>query len=153
MNQQVDPDVADSLDGLIRAIHRAYRIRLDQRGLDLTPPEAQALRFLERNPGACLYHLVEETGRDKAQVTRTMRALEDKGMVVRERDPDDQRCHRLNLSEHGRETRAVIGEIRTGIEARLFADLGIRDQRRLGTLLQRCLASLQGDEEPARRAG
>lgn len=150
MNEQVDPDVADSLDGLIRAVHRAYRIRLDERGLDLTPPETQALRFLERNPGACLYHLVEETGRDKAQVTRTMRALEDKGMVVRERHPDDQRCHRLHLSDHGLATRAVIGEIRTDIEARLFAGLGIREQRRLGSLLQCCLASLQGDEESGR---
>lgn len=146
MHRNFDPDVADSLDGLIRAINRAYRIRLNERGLDLTPPEIQALRFLERRPGARLHHLVAETGRDKAQITRTMRALEDKELVAREQDPDDQRCHRLNISEDGHEICLALQEIRTDIEARLFAGLGAGEQRRLATLLRRCLATLQSAE-------
>lgn len=149
MHRNFDPDVADSLDGLIRAINRAYRIRLNERGLDLTPPETQALRFLERQPGARLHHLVAETGRDKAQITRTMRALEDKGLVARLPDPDDQRCHRLHLSDEGHELSLTLQEIRTGIEARLFAGLGSGEQRRLATLLRRCLAGLQSTDRAA----
>ncbi|MEX1081613.1 MAG: MarR family transcriptional regulator [Halofilum sp. (in: g-proteobacteria)] len=143
MHETVDPDVADSLDGLIRAIHRDYRVGLNERGLDLGPPELQALRFLERNPGGRLHQLVAETGRDKAQITRTMRALEDGGLVTRTRDPDDQRCHRLQLSESGRETVAIIREVRSDIEGRLFAELDAGEQRHLASLLQRCLGSLQ----------
>lgn len=150
MHKTFDPDVADSLDGLIRAINRAYRIRLNERGLDVTPPEIQALRFLERQPGARLHHLVAESGRDKAQITRTMRTLEDRNLVTREQDPDDQRCHRLQLSDEGHELCLTLQEIRTDIEARLFARLGTGEQRRLATLLQRCLGSLQSaDHEPA----
>lgn len=149
MHRNFDPDVADSLDGLIRAINRAYRLRLNERGLDLTPPETQALRFLERQPGARLHHLVAETGRDKAQITRTMRALEDKGLVAREHDPDDQRCHRLRLSEEGHELGLTLQEIRTEIEAQLFAGLGTGEQRRLATLLRRCLDSLQSADHTA----
>lgn len=146
MHKSFDPDVADSLDGLIRAINRAYRLCLNERGLDLTPPETQALRFLERQPGARLHHLVAETGRDKAQITRTMRALEDKGLVTREHDPDDQRCHRLRLSDEGHALGLTLEEIRTEIEARLFAGLGSGEQRRLARLLRRCLASLQSSD-------
>lgn len=146
MNETIDPDVADSLDGLIRAIHRAYRAGLNARGSDLGPPEVQALRFLERNPGSRLHHLAAETGRDKAQITRTMRALEDRSLVTRTADPDDQRCHRLHLSETGREVHAMIHEVRTGLEARLFAELDIDEQRQLASLLQRCLNSLQSPD-------
>lgn len=149
MHRNFDPDVADSLDGLIRAINRAYRVRLNERGLELTPPETQALRFLERQPGARLHHLVAETGRDKAQITRTMRTLEDQGLVERVPDPDDQRCHRLHLSEDGHETCLTLQEIRTGIEAQLFAGLGTGEQRRLATLLRRCLATLQSADHAA----
>lgn len=146
MRETVVPDVADSLDALIRAINRAYRARLNERGIDLTPPEIQALRFLTRNPGAGPQRLAAESGRDKAQITRTIQALEDRGLVLRGRDPDDQRCHRLELSRHGQHTCAVIREIRRTIEARLFAELDTAEQRQLATLLRRCLAPLQAED-------
>lgn len=142
-----EPDVGDSLDAMIRAINRAYRLRLNDSMLaDLTLPELQALRFLERRPGAGLHHLAAETGRDKAQVTRAVRALEKRGLLLRQRDPADQRCHQLELTRDGRAACHLLKDIRTDLEAHMFAQLDRGERKQLSALLQRCLQGLQAGD-------
>lgn len=143
MTVTVDPNLADSMAGLIRAIRREYRRQLRYRGLDLTLFEIQALEILERDPGARLYQLVDETGLDKAQVTRATKALENKGLIGRERDPEDQRCFRLYLSVEGSRVRGEIRGIRADIEERLYSGLDDHEQTQLAALVGRCLSSLQ----------
>ena len=70
----------------------------------LNPAQWEALRYLaranrySRSPGS----LAEYLGCTKGTISQTLIALEQKGYVVRERDPVDRRGMRLELSEAGR---------------------------------------------------
>lgn len=139
------PDVAEALEGLLHVMKRAYRHGLAAHGVDLSPYEIHALLFAGREAGAGLHQLAQDSGRDKAQVTRTTKALEDKGLLSRERDPADQRCCSLVLTPRGRALHDVVRAVRADIDDRLFRDLAAGEQRRLAELLGRCRAGLEGD--------
>jgi len=137
------PDVAEALEGLIHVMKRVYRRGLAAQGVDLSPYEIHALLFAGRESGAGLHQLAQDSGRDKAQVTRTTKALEHKGLLSRERDPADLRCCRLVLTRRGRELYDIIREVRAGIDVRLFADLDAAEQKKLSELLERCRLGLE----------
>ncbi len=88
-------DLIDRLGRLVRSQEQAG---------GLNPAQWEALRYLaranrfSRSPGA----LAEFLGSTKGTASQTVLALERKGLVRRERDPDDRRAVRLGLTGAGR---------------------------------------------------
>lgn len=73
------------------------------------------LDIIAMNPGCTITKMSEMLGVTKATVTMTVNRLVDKGMVVRERTPEDGRVRKLFLSERMREaydrTDGIISEL------------------------------------------
>lgn len=80
------------------------------------------LDLIAFNPGCTVTQLAEVLGVTKATVTVTVNRLVDKGMVVRERSPDDGRVRHLRLSEGMRraygESEGVMAWLSTELESR-----------------------------------
>ncbi len=139
--------VGEALDSLILVLKRELFRNLGRRGIKLTLPELQALRLLRRQPGMSLHCIVQETGRDKGQVTRKVKALEAKGLVRRERDSQDHRAFRLFLTEDGEAMERVFCEIRSSMDKRLFSPLSDKEGRQMTALLTKCLRSFLAEED------
>lgn len=134
-------DAGEALDALIAAMRQAMLDELKQRDLGLTLPELQALRLLCHEPGISLRCIVRATSRDKAQVTRKIKALEAKGLVRRERDPQDHRAFCLYLTDKGRAVEAAYRAARASLDERLLSALSAREAGQLTALLNKCLAA------------
>jgi DNA-binding MarR family transcriptional regulator len=64
----------------------------------------------------------------KQAMTSLVKACEQDGLVVRDRDPADGRAFRVSLTGRGRELRAVAGELLRELDRELVAVLGRRDR-------------------------
>lgn len=79
----------------------------------LTPATAGVLRILAREPGLSQRALATRLGSAPSRVVVLVDALEQAGLVVRVRDPEDRRNHRLEVTEAGR---ATLGALRAAAE-------------------------------------
>src|ERR1700737_5318359 len=108
--------------------------------LDLAPVQAKALHELNVDPPISMRELAERLKSDPSNVTGLIDRLEARGLVERRPDPTDRRIKGLALTSAG-------ANLRERLFARLYAappaiaHLPERDQRLLGDILQRILAS------------
>lgn len=135
-------DVEHALEHLILEYRREFLAALAAAGLALSPAEIRVLRLLHRSPGCSLQHLVQGTGRDKAQVTRRVRALEERGLLRRERHTVDQRSFRLFLTAKGGQLEKSVRAVRSSVNRKLFSGLDSSEREQLRRLLDRCIEAL-----------
>jgi DNA-binding MarR family transcriptional regulator len=119
---------------------------------DLTTPEFVTLRVLRREPEP---HVMTPSALHETLVlspggmTKILKQLEAKGLVVRRGDVADKRRNLVELTPRGRSTiGAVQNAVRQFDVALLQRTLTDREQERLGQLLRKLLVSL----EPQHRA-
>jgi DNA-binding MarR family transcriptional regulator len=89
--------------------------------------------------------LAEQAGTDPMMTSQVVRALERKGLVVREPDPDDSRARRLGLTAGGRRLARKAIDVVEAADAEFFA--AARDPDRLPAELM-ALAALEGRPVP-----
>ena len=111
--------------------------------VSLGPPDIGLLQFLLNTPGATPRCLARHQARDKAQLTRKIKALEAQGLIRREADPDDGRKVRLFLSEQGQAMADAAEQIRRAAFAELLQGLSRSEQEQLLGLLQKCQQPLE----------
>jgi DNA-binding MarR family transcriptional regulator len=146
---KVNQNSVSSAQDLFEAIHAVmhlYRARQMRAPAgaepELTHMEGKVLGFFARHPGATLSDLVAHSGRDKAQLTRLIRALRERGLLEARADELDRRSTRLRLSPGGEAIHA--GWHRHGAEAAEEALAGVPEAERgqLLMLLERVRANL-----------
>ncbi|MEM6290525.1 MAG: MarR family transcriptional regulator [Myxococcota bacterium] len=128
-----DHELAILLDRLMRrfgaGIHQRART-VDVHGVG--PLGGMLLTQLaEMNP-ARLSDLVSSMHRDKSQMTRVVRRLEQSGLLMRSQDPDDGRAVVVSLTPAGLEQVRVIREVMSDVVGELFKPL---DDESRATLL------------------
>ncbi len=107
--------------------------------LGLSEPQALALRALDPDEPVAMCRVAEALACDPSNVTGIVRRLESRGLVARNRDPEDRRVRRLALTAAGREQRARLIE-RLAEPPPGIRDLPPGDQRTLHRILERALA-------------
>jgi DNA-binding MarR family transcriptional regulator len=131
----------------IHAIMHLYRSQ-QYRGLrgephELTHMENKVLDFFARQPGSTLTDLVAHSGRDKAQLTRLIRGLREKGLLEARVDEGDRRSTRLQLTA---EAAAIHEEVRrhsTRLAGLALEGLSDAEQSQLAALLDKVRANLE----------
>ena len=95
-------------DALAYRIYRVSRLLRQHLGqvlqdlhLDLSAEQYFLLYRLTQQPGCSQQALADPILGDYPNITRLLDALEKKGFVQREPDPDDRRRHRIHLSKKG----------------------------------------------------
>ncbi len=149
------PDTAltDSAARLRMAIVRTAR-RLRQEaaggGAELTPTAASALATVERHGPLMPSELAEIERVKRPTATRTLRVLEEAGLVDRAPDPDDGRSALVTVNAAGRERLRRLRGRKNAYLARRMRDLPASDLE----ALERAAAILEQIlEEPRAKRG
>ncbi|HSI57288.1 MAG TPA: MarR family transcriptional regulator [Ideonella sp.] len=130
----------DALDHLHELMHQ-YRSHMhgltrdDDNGLG--PMEARALGFFARHPDATATELVQHSRRDKAQITRLVKLLLERGLLEVVPDPADRRSKRLRLTEAGRAVQRKMQQHRKRLAEQLVAGFSERELTQLLGLMKR----------------
>ncbi|MCC2974381.1 MarR family transcriptional regulator [Massilia sp. IC2-476] len=104
---------------------------------ELSHMENRALGYIARHPGATQRDLAERSGRDKAQVTRLVQGLREKGLVEVRADELDRRSTRLHLTPAGAVVYAEVRRHGEQLAAQALAGLDGTERAQLEALLGR----------------
>jgi DNA-binding MarR family transcriptional regulator len=115
--------LADGLRPAVMQLARRLRqVRAD--GLDLTPSQLSAMGILARGDDQPIGALAAAERVAAPSMTRTVNALEERGLVVRTPDPADRRQSLVSLTASGRELLLLNRRRRSEWLAQRIADLG-----------------------------
>jgi MarR family transcriptional regulator, lower aerobic nicotinate degradation pathway regulator len=123
------------------------RVNPDLLGMDLRL--LMALSYLGDHDGAPQQELVDALCMDAKNVVLLLNELEDSGQLVRRRDPEDRRRHRVHITEAGREALGRARDAMDAVENEVLQALDAEERATLVTLLAR---ALQGVEHVAEAA-
>jgi len=112
---------------------------------ELRPGHFAALVVIEAHPGLSQTALGGAIGRDKSTLTPTLRELERRGLLRRERAAGDRRSYALMLTEAGREALATLTRSAAAHEEALDALVGDGDRAAFLATLRRLIAGLEGE--------
>ncbi|CDF81821.1 MarR family winged helix-turn-helix transcriptional regulator [Pseudomonas sp. QL9] len=146
MTRSLNPDLPLSLMALFDHMRASLLQGLNAQGIDLAPPDIRLLELIGASEGLNLQDVGRQMCRDKALITRKVREMEERGLVRRERNPDDQRSFQLFLTDAGKAVDSLTQRILAETHENLFAPLNDAEQATLATLLRRCLDSLPGED-------
>jgi DNA-binding MarR family transcriptional regulator/GNAT superfamily N-acetyltransferase len=120
---------------VLRRFNRTYTQRigaLDESFLGLgLPLGASRLVFEIGEAGATVRDLRARLGLDSGQLARTLRRLEEEGLVTLAPDPADRRRRTVRLTDRGRTFRGRLDDRSEQLAARLVAPLTPRQKQRL----------------------
>lgn len=122
----------DDLVSLLGEVSAAFQTRLQElgaiRALGLAPFQGQLLAILYRRPGSSQQELASWTGRDKAQIARTIRELKAAGLLTSTAHESDWRSHRLSLTEEGERACALLLKERAALSRTATAKLSFEER-------------------------
>jgi DNA-binding MarR family transcriptional regulator len=125
---------------LVRA---ALRLRLlgntllQEAGFDITVDQWGILNLLWEADGQTPVELARRAGKDKPNVTRLLKILEEKELVTRHPDAQDRRSHRILLTEVGAALKVPLLDLGTKCLERACQGLSNQDVEALKSLLNR----------------
>lgn len=134
-----DPAAAETLSEGFWSVARQLR-ETDQQVLapwDITPAHSRALRILSRHGTMRLSALSDHLHIAPRSTTEVVDALESRGLVRRQPDPDDRRATLVALTEHGTGVLDAIGVARGTEAERIFSRLSQADRAHLTRILRK----------------
>lgn len=108
----------------------------DEAEQGLGPLHLRVLCLCLRNPGCTQQQLVQSMGRDKGQIARLTRDLEERKFLVRTPDERDRRVWRLAVTPEGEEKSQWFSAIETRLATDMFGGLGTKERAQLEQLLK-----------------
>lgn len=136
----LDKQLCFSLYGASMAMGRVYKPLLDELGI--TYPQYLVLHTLWEEDGRTIGAIAERLSLESSTITPLVKRLATTGLVIRERDPADERHVRVSLTDRGRtlksESECVAERVfaRTGMTVTRMTELTEQIQS-----LQRALAT------------
>lgn len=113
----------------------------------LGPLHLRALCLCQRNPGSTQQWLVQAMGRDKGQIARLIRELEEREFLTRTPDERDKRVWRLAVTAEGDEKCQWFSVIEAQLANDLFAGLGAKECQQLEHTLNQLRARITVEAE------
>jgi DNA-binding MarR family transcriptional regulator len=111
----------------------------------LGPLHMRVLTLCLSTPGCTQQHIVQTMGRDKGQVARLARDLEEHQLIVRAQDEDDRRVWRLTLTLAGQAKCDWFAAIETGLATQMFGSLGANERVSLDALIKDVSQRIESD--------
>ncbi|SBS35105.1 MarR family protein [Marinomonas aquimarina] len=98
---QLERDIQHALIGIISGLKHAMRLAMQQHGVPLSPLYFLIMKLIHEIPQCTPMLIAERSGRDKGQITRLVKELDQHQFLVRTPNPDDKRSFFLELSDVG----------------------------------------------------
>jgi DNA-binding MarR family transcriptional regulator len=119
-------------------------------GLDLRL--VVALSYLGDHDGTPQQELVDALCMDAKNVVLLLNELEDRGYLVRRRDAEDRRRHRVHITPAGRDALTQAGRAMEEVENQVLQALDADERATLWRLLARALHEVEDADEAEARA-
>lgn len=110
----------------------------------LGPMHLRALCICVENPGAAQQHLAKAMGRDKGQIARIAKELEEQGLLARDPDSADKRAFRLTATAAGAKRCAWFKSLEERVSGKMFSSLSADEMESLATALASMSSGLEG---------
>jgi DNA-binding MarR family transcriptional regulator len=127
------------VDDMLALYHLIRRASHPVHRAEMTPEQYWLLRLLRRKGALSISELAEKLGVTGSSITTSCKRLEKAGLVMRERQSDDERMVRVTLTEQGNARVEAWQEQRRELLAHLLAPLAQGEQDALQRLLERIL--------------
>ena len=109
-------EIATLVDRFMRKIEAGLHGKATAMDTDRVGPfGGMVLLTLAELEPAPLHRLVSAMGRDKSQMTRAIKSLEDKGLIMRKACPEDGRVSLLSLTDKGQTFIAEVKKLLAGV--------------------------------------
>lgn len=138
----IDTDILNLMGQINRASQAALQQSETMKSLDLAVFPARLLSIISRSPGRSQQELAEALARDKAQVARTLRELEARGLVTRRANRADWRSLCPELTETGADIARRINQERVDLATRMMSGIIEEEKPLLASLLRRMLSEI-----------
>jgi MarR family transcriptional regulator, organic hydroperoxide resistance regulator len=110
--------------------------------VDMHRAQAILLCTLKAQDGMSQSEIAEQLSVQGATITNMLQRMEEANLVLRRRDPDDNRLVRVYLTDAGREKELAISEQFQQLEAKIFEGMTEEDQKTLRRLLMQLLGNM-----------
>ncbi len=153
----LDPDmegadlpIEDRILRLLRRISRAVDIHSRQLSVQqgLTGPQLVCLRELRGSGRLTPSDLAKEVSVSQATVTGILDRLEARGLVHRERNPEDKRRVLVGLTERGQEAVSLAPQPLQARFARRLGNIPFDEQARIERVLEQIVEMMEVAEAP-----
>ncbi|MEM8570580.1 MAG: MarR family transcriptional regulator [Pseudomonadota bacterium] len=132
------PDLVHRLDRIMRRIDAEMHRRGPAIDTDRVGPLGSViLTRLQRMAPTPVQKLAESMGRDPSQMTRSLKDLEAKGLIVRADLPNDKRVCLLDLTEKGQAHVHKLDAVMTGVVEEILEPLSVCEKELLERLISR----------------
>lgn len=111
-----NPKSLDNLFHLVHVLKRQLHEQIEQLELPITPMHVRVIKIISKQSPCTAMDVVNFLNRDKAQVTRLIKALIEQGFIEKRPNPEDKRSQCLLTTEKGNEVLAKI----KAVDAEIF---------------------------------
>ena len=128
------------IEGVSRLLHGFKSLlsrEFQELGIDFAPTQMKVLRLVAHNEPCTSQELAGIIGRDKAQVTRLLQEMLNKGVIERAANPNDKRSQLLSVTETGTAALQVMEQAEQKVLAQLSQGLEPGEIAQFSELLER----------------
>jgi DNA-binding MarR family transcriptional regulator len=130
---------------LLPRLSKQVMRRSDPERLGLDLRLLMALSYLADHDDSPQQELVDALCMDAKNVVLLLNELEDRGMLIRRRDSEDRRRHRVHITDAGREALLHAGHAMQEVEDQVLQALDPDERATLWRLLARALHEVEDD--------
>ena len=130
---------------LVHIMRRRLERELAERAVEVVPMHLRVLIIVDRRPTCTAVDIAKVLDRDKAQVTRLINGLVEKGLLAREPNPADKRSQLLVLTQAGQEATDIAREIDDAVLVQLQQSLTDAELKQFQQLANKVIVGLTAD--------
>ncbi|GAB2645609.1 MarR family winged helix-turn-helix transcriptional regulator [Vibrio panuliri] len=137
-----DTKSLDTLFQLVHSVKRNLHEQIEQLELDIAPMHVRVLKIVTHQPNCSAVDISGFLSRDKAQVTRLLNALIEKGLIAKLPNPQDKRSQCLKVTEKGQEIVSKITSIDAKLHDKMTKDLSSEQLAQFEQVVGKMVANL-----------
>ena len=148
----MEPDTIDMFSEISASFRAALQRTAVLKELSLPAYQARLITLALRNPGLSQQKLADITERDKAQVARSLRELDDRGLITRKPHPSNARAIGVWVTDAGFSMATRLLAERQKLAIKLLAVLSEQEKRALESALSRFRTALKDEADGGERS-
>ena len=127
----------ENLDPIVAPLALAFKrtVSAVERETGIAGMKWFLLKMIDRKEGVSQGEVSQEYEMDPSRVTRTVQAMEREEIILRERDPEDNRVVRLYLTDGGRNLLAMSSRVNEELNRRVRAVVSEEEFQELRRML------------------